>query len=169
VSSAAKCWPTSDLEAQYVISSHCIRCFVSLQILRRCRRVSPEELKACEERYNKSKLVHSIMRHVAETQQVDLSQLYTVVAWPLYKLYGHAYDAFKIMVSAPNELWEKLKVSNEEGARDMSIVTDSVKEAVMKNIQRRMTPQPLKIRADLEMTCFQYGGVDHIKVRAIPC
>lgn len=36
------------------------------------RRVSEEDKQACEERYNKSKLVHSIMRHVAETMAVDL-------------------------------------------------------------------------------------------------
>lgn len=29
------------------------------------RRVSPEDVVKCEERYNKSKAVHSIMRHVA--------------------------------------------------------------------------------------------------------
>ena len=33
----------------------------------------------------------------------------------------------------------------------------------MTNIRRRMTPQPLKIRADVEMTCFQYGGILHIQ------
>lgn len=36
------------------------------------RRVSEEDIQACEERYNKSKLVHSIMRHVAETLYIDL-------------------------------------------------------------------------------------------------
>ncbi|XP_039009954.1 eukaryotic translation initiation factor 2 subunit alpha homolog [Hibiscus syriacus] len=36
------------------------------------RRVSEENIQACEERYNKSKLVHSIMRHVAETLDIDL-------------------------------------------------------------------------------------------------
>jgi len=36
------------------------------------RRVSEEDIQTCEERYNKSKLVHSIMRHVAETLDLDL-------------------------------------------------------------------------------------------------
>lgn len=36
------------------------------------RRVSSEDAQGCEERFNKSKLVHSIMRHVAETENVDL-------------------------------------------------------------------------------------------------
>lgn len=26
-----------------------------------------------------------------------------------------------------------------------------------------MTPQPIKIRADVEMTCFAYDGIEHIK------
>lgn len=43
-------------------------------------------------------------------------------------------------------------------------VTEEVKEALVMNIRRRMTPQPLKIRADIEMKCFQFDGVLHIKV-----
>jgi len=27
-----------------------------------------------------------------------------------------------------------------------------------------MTPQPMKIRADIELKCFQFDGVVHIKV-----
>ena len=40
-----------------------------------------------------------------------------------------------------------------------------VKDHLMKNIKRRMTPQPLKIRADIELTCFKYDGVLHIQAR----
>lgn len=43
-------------------------------------------------------------------------------------------------------------------------VSEEVKDALVKNIRRRMTPQPLKIRADVEMKCFQFDGVLHIKV-----
>jgi translation initiation factor 2 subunit 1 len=56
------------------------------------RRVSEEDIAVCEERYNKSKLVHSIMRHVAETMEADLEDLYAHVGWPLYKKYGHAFE-----------------------------------------------------------------------------
>jgi translation initiation factor 2 subunit 1 len=30
-------------------------------------------------------------------------------------------------------------------------------------ISRRLTPQPAKIRADIEVTCFSYEGIDAIK------
>lgn len=39
------------------------------------------------------------MRHVAETLHSDLEGLYHRIAWPLYKKYGHAYDAFKIAMT----------------------------------------------------------------------
>jgi len=44
-------------------------------------------------------------------------------------------------------------------------VSEEIKEALIRNIRRRMTPQPLKIRADIEMKCFQFDGVLHIKVQ----
>src|SRR3954469_19553443 len=40
------------------------------------RRVSPEEIAKMEEKYNKSKAVHSIMRHVSETVKIRLEELY---------------------------------------------------------------------------------------------
>lgn len=52
------------------------------------RRVSDEEMQACEERYNKSKLVHSIMRHVSETMQIDL-EVYIYANWVLF-LFGRS-------------------------------------------------------------------------------
>lgn len=47
-------------------------------------------------------------------------------------------------------------------------MSEEVKESLVKNIRRRMTPQPLKIRADIEMKCFQFDGVLHIKVLCCP-
>lgn len=46
-------------------------------------------------------------------------------------------------------------------------LTEEVKDALVKNIKRRMTPQPLKIRADIELKCFQFDGVLHIKVSLV--
>ena len=67
-------------------------------------------MQAAEEKYNKSKMVHSIMRHVAETTGQDLEQLYSQIGWPLYKLYGHAFEAFKQMVQEPEPVFAKLQV-----------------------------------------------------------
>lgn len=58
-------------------------------------------------------MVHSIMRHVAETTGQDLEQLYTQIGWPLYKLYGHAFEAFKQMVQEPEPIFARLQVSSD--------------------------------------------------------
>lgn len=52
--------------------------------------------------------VHSIMRHAAETTLTDLEAMYAGIAWPLYKVYGHAFDAFKVMVQDPEAVFAKL-------------------------------------------------------------
>ncbi|BDA46886.1 Eukaryotic translation initiation factor 2 subunit 1 [Coccomyxa sp. Obi] len=126
------------------------------------RRVSPEDVAACDERFSKSKMVHSIMRHVAETTGQDVEELYKSVAWPLYKAYGHAFDAFKTMVQDPDAIFRKLQDDFNDG-KPIEVLTPAVKEAIVKNIKRRMTPQPLKIRADVELTCYSYDGVLHIQ------
>jgi translation initiation factor 2 subunit 1 len=63
------------------------------------RRVSPEDIVKCEERYNKGKMVHSIMRHVAEKTKTPIEDLYQDIGWPLNKKYGHAVDAFKLSIT----------------------------------------------------------------------
>jgi len=115
------------------------------------RRVSPEEVVKCEEKYNKSKAVHSIMRHVAETMQRNIEDLYVQFGWPLYTKFGHAYDAFKLAITDPDPILQGIDIEPD------------IKNCLIKNIQRRLTPQPVKVRADLEVTCFQYEGIDAIK------
>lgn len=42
-------------------------------------------------------------------------------------------------------------------------VDEDVKSALITYIKRRLAPQPVKIRADIEVTCFTYEGIDAIK------
>ncbi|CCF33038.1 eukaryotic translation initiation factor 2 subunit alpha [Colletotrichum higginsianum] len=115
------------------------------------RRVSPEDIIKCEERYNKGKMVHSIMRHVAEKTLTPIEQLYETIAWPLNKKYGHAIDAFK------------LSITNAEVWNDATFPSEAVSEELKSYIAKRLTPQPTKVRADVEVTCFGYEGIDAVK------
>jgi translation initiation factor 2 subunit 1 len=63
------------------------------------RRVDPEDVGKCEERFNKAKAVHSVLRQVADQHNKRLEELYQTIGWPLYRKYHHAYDAFKIAIS----------------------------------------------------------------------
>ncbi|KAI8965785.1 translation initiation factor 2, alpha subunit [Daldinia sp. FL1419] len=115
------------------------------------RRVSPEDIVKCEERYNKSKMVHSIMRHVAEKTQTPIETLYESIAWPLNKKYGHSIDAFKLSITNP-DVWS-----------DITFPSEPVAEELKSYIGKRLTPQPTKVRADIEVTCFEYDGIDAVK------
>jgi translation initiation factor 2 subunit 1 len=104
------------------------------------RRVSPEDIVKCEERYNKSKMVHSIMRHVAEKTQVPIEEIYQSIGWPLNKKYGHSIDAFKLSITNP-EVW-----------KDVTFPNDVVRDELQSYIGKRLTPQPTKVRSDIEGT-----------------
>lgn len=120
------------------------------------RRVSPEDIVKCEERYNKGKMVHSIMRHVAEKTSTPIEDLYREIAWPLNKKYGHAVDAFKLSITNP-DVWNEANFAN-----------DTIRDELQSYIAKRLTPQPTKVRADVEVTCFGYEGIDAVKT-ALRC
>ena len=115
------------------------------------RRVAPEDIIKCEERYNKAKAVHGILRHVAEKLDIELEGLFKLVGWPLYKKYGHAFDAFKIALNDPDSVFKDIELP------------ENVREELMANIRRRMTPQPVRIRGDVEVSCFAYAGITAVQ------
>jgi len=115
------------------------------------RRVSAEDIVKCEERYNKSKMVHSIMRHVAEKTVTPIEDLYKAIGWPLNKKYGHAIDAFKLSITNP-DVWQ-----------EVTFPSEAVKTELQTYISKRLTPQPTKVRSDIEVTCFGYDGIDAVK------
>ncbi|CAB1331206.1 unnamed protein product [Coregonus sp. 'balchen'] len=109
------------------------------------RRVSPEE-------------AINILRHVAEvleyTKDEQLDSLFTRTAWVFdekYKRPGYgAYDVFKQAVADPSVL-------------DCLDLTEEEKSVLIDNINRRLTPQAVKIRADIEVACYGYEGIDAVK------
>ena len=145
------------------------------------RRVDPEDVARCEDRFNKAKAVHSVLRHVAEIKGLRLEDVYRTIGWPLYRKYGHAYDAFKHALSwYVYHLFSLLDTrskyqcclflsadhSNSDSQEDIFAgleVEEDVKTSIVSYIKRRLAPQPVKIRSDIEVTCFTYEGIDAIK------
>lgn len=122
-------------------------------------RVTPEDVAKCEDNFNKAKAVHGVLRHLAERRKFYLEDLYEKIGWPLYKKYGHAYDAFKIALAdeaAPGAL------SGQDPFSVLDVPADVVDELKL-YIRRRLAPQPIKIRADVEVSCFTYEGIDAIR------
>lgn len=121
------------------------------------RRVSPEEVVKCEERFAKAKAVNSILRHVGELlgykNDTQLEDLYKKTAWLFdekFKKPTACYDLFKHAVTNPETL-------------DECEIDEKTKEVLLENIKRRLTPQSVKIRADIEVACTNYEGVDAVK------
>ncbi|XP_047127019.1 eukaryotic translation initiation factor 2 subunit 1 isoform X1 [Hydra vulgaris] len=121
------------------------------------RRVSIEEVKKCEEKYTRGKTVASILRHVGELLKYEtdeqLENLFEKTAWffdDKYKATGGAYEAFKHAVNEPSILNE-------------CDLDEKTKEILISNINRRMMPQAVKVRADVEVSCYSYEGIDAVK------
>jgi len=123
------------------------------------RRVSPEDIAKCEDRYNKAKAVHGVLRHLAERRKLYLEDLYERIGWPLYKKYGHAYNAFKLALAD-----EAIggATDRDDPFAELDIPTDMLDE-LKAYIRRRLAPQPIKVRADVEVSCFTYEGIDAIR------
>lgn len=115
------------------------------------RRVAPEDVDKVAEKWSKSRTVHSIVRHVAETVGVDMKELYERWGWPLYKKFPHAYDGLSVAVSDPDMVLDGLDIRPRE------------REELLRNVALRLTPQPIKLRADIEVTCFHFEGIDAVK------
>lgn len=46
---------------------------------------------------------------------------------------------------------------------DITFPSDPVSDELKSYISKRLTPQPTKVRADVEVTCFGYEGIDAVK------
>ncbi|ENN72815.1 eukaryotic translation initiation factor 2 subunit 1 [Dendroctonus ponderosae] len=122
------------------------------------RRVSAEDVEKCTERFAKAKAVNSILRHVAELLRYEsdeqLEELYQKTAWHFEEKYkknkASAYEFFKQAVLDPSILAE-------------CDLDDRTKEVLLSNIKRKLTSQPVKIRADIECACYGYEGIDAVK------
>ena len=40
---------------------------------------------------------------------------------------------------------------------------EKTKSTLLNNIARRLTPQAVKVRADIEVSCYAYDGIDAVK------
>jgi len=118
------------------------------------KRVDADEVPALEEKWNKSKASHSIMRQVSvlSNKQFSMKQLYKLFGWQCARDYGHLYDAFKFAMNDWTAFLEKYPQ-----------IPQGILPFLRKNIEKRLKPQMVTIRAKVEITCFTYEGVEGIK------
>merc|ERR1719384_2582107 len=115
------------------------------------KRVSPEEVLLVEERWNKSKAVHSILRHVAKNTNFGVLELYERFGWPMATKFGHAYNGLKYAMENREEFLATFDVPTK------------IHSILFKNIEKRLKQQVVTIRCPVECTCFGKEGIVAIK------
>jgi len=141
------------------------------------RRVTAEEKEKCEDRFNQSRQVASVLREVASklteadfnttqtsdnqfaapasvnTEEEKLEKLYELVAWPLASQYGHPYNAFKAILAEPEKVFSSLPVHPSE----------AVVRQLKSTILRKLAPKATRAHAKVDVTCLTRAGIDAIK------
>ena len=121
------------------------------------QQVKPKDVTACKDRFNKAKIVHSVLQHLDERQWYVLEDLYKQIAWPLYQKYTHTFDAFKIVLTS------KAKGGN----NPLAVLDDpaNVANKLWHYIKPCLVPQLVKVRANMEveMSCLTTVGIDAIR------
>lgn len=59
--------------------------------------------------------------------------------------------------------YDSHETRNPEVWNDITFPSDADAEELKSYIGKRLTPQPTKVRADVEVTCFDYEGIDAVK------
>ena len=97
--------------------------------------------------------MHSIVRRVAEKLDVSLLELNQKITWPLNRStrWKSAYEAFVFSIQDEAAVFGDLGLD------------DDVVAHLRESIKRRLSPQPIKIRADIQVSCYGYEGIDAIK------
>jgi len=78
--------------------------------------------------------------------------LYQQIVWPLVNEHNqNAYDCFKEQILINETAFQSLKLPEE------------TRQALLTILQKKMTPQPVKIFSDFKLTCTNYEGIEAIK------
>ncbi|KLO13718.1 eukaryotic translation initiation factor 2 subunit alpha [Schizopora paradoxa] len=141
------------------------------------RRVTAEEKEKCEDRFNLSRQVASILREVASklteadftppqngdnqfaapvsvtTEEEKLEQLYEQIAWPLGRQYGHPHAAFKLMLSDSDAVFGSLPVQP----------SPAIIRQLKTTIGRKLAPKATRAHAKVDVSCYTRAGIDAIK------
>ena len=104
------------------------------------KRVNPDDVNACKERYNTSLKVHNIMRQTAAWLEEDLLSLYQRIGWPLGKKFNSIYEAFMISLNEPDRVFTSIEID------------EKTRGLLQQNISKRMKPMSCKICADFEIS-----------------
>jgi translation initiation factor 2 subunit 1 len=140
---------------------------------------APSAAKKDQDKEGDATTTDDIVSPVGPSEEERLEKLYEQIAWPLGRKYGNMYDAFKLALTQvhfsrilthtviPYPLPPFFSLRCRESDAVFGTLPQPVPQAtynlLMATIARRLTPQPIKLRADIELTCYTPTGIDAIK------
>ncbi|KAF1741366.1 hypothetical protein MXB_46 [Myxobolus squamalis] len=121
------------------------------------RRVTPEDVDCCSDKYNRAKIAYYIVIYSAEVMGLktkeELEHLMEQTAWKFHEKFsncGGAYEAFRRLLTDPSLL-------------DDSDLTEEQKNILVHNIRHRLEPKRAKVRSDIEIACYTPEGIQAVK------
>jgi len=114
------------------------------------KRIIQESAKVvAQEKFTKSKNVHGILCHVSAQCKVLTQTLYEMFGWDLYRRFSHAEDGLRQCMVDDHVL-------------DSYALPDNIREVLLRVIHRRFALPAVKLRAEIEVSCFTAEGVDAV-------
>jgi len=148
VKSVAKVLQVGKQEIMLVLAVNTQKGYIDLSKNRVDNRAA---VRACEDKWNKSKAVHSIMRQVAKNSEFGVEQLYQMFGWPMAEKYKHAYDGFKHALENKEEFLKEFHVP------------ETIREILFARIEDRLKKQVCNVEAEIDVTCFGEEGIVAMK------
>jgi len=114
---------------------------------------TPEERLKYDNRYNNAKALNSIISYVASRTQADpnmtscsMENLYKMFGFGMLEQYETGNNLFTLAAKKPDKFLERIQIPED-----------------IRELRRKLTPQVVKIRADVAVTCEARTGIDAIK------
>ncbi|KAH7699647.1 eukaryotic translation initiation factor 2 subunit 1, partial [Aphelenchoides avenae] len=143
------------------------------------RKVRSEEVPQCEERFARAKAINGILRGVAEhlgyETNEQLEELYDKTVWFFdrkAKKKTAAYDTFKKALTCVLANFNEpgsFKHFSDPTVFDECDISEAAKALLIEVIQKKHALQALKIRANIEVSCSDYDGVETVKMALAEC
>ncbi|CAD8104703.1 unnamed protein product [Paramecium sonneborni] len=116
------------------------------------KKVAKDEEQMSLQKFADGKMIHSIMRAIAEKCNLNIQELYKTIVWPLQenKLNVSVLQIFKNSLQDQKHL-SKLNLPNQ------------IQVKLMEEIERRLKPEPVTIKTEFDLISHDYAGCLIIK------
>jgi len=95
--------------------------------------------------------LQNILQHY---KKKDLDEIKKSLIYPLYQKYENPYDAFQNLSLKDEDIYEGLENTD---------VNPELKKELIAIVKKRMATHPVKVGADIQVSCYSEGGIDEIK------